>query len=308
MANRQRAMGHAGYAQVVTDGRWNGKTVLLESVLDKPLHWKRPRVVFVNSMGDLFHESTPNGWLCHVFDVISACPQHTFILCTKRAKRMCRKMAHPGAPLQINEACGGTIYDSPLRFQWPLPNVIGMVTAENQEQWDARVPWLLKTPFARRWVSIEPMLGPMDLREYLPRGYYWCAACGYEGNDIDECCSSCENPYPHPSTDGITPDPICDCGCDDPESRCPNCGVKIFTRDETIACGWEPQPPARIDGVIVGGENGPGARSMYPDWVRKIRDDCAAAGVKFHFKGSGGWSKTRLLDGRTHDAMPEVKS
>jgi protein gp37 len=59
--------------------------------------------------------------------------------------------------------------------------------------------------------------------------------------------------------------------------------------------------------VIVGGENGPGARPMHLDWVRSMRDQCAEAGVKFHFKGWGGWSKTSLLDGRTHDDMPEVK-
>jgi protein gp37 len=227
MARRQVAMGTRGYSEVVTGDEWNGKSVLVESALEKPMHWRKPQTVFVCSMSDLFAESVREEWIDRVFAVMALTPQHTYILCTKRAKRMyeyvTNRMYTEGVDdlWQAIEDLGGNVDISP-----PLPNVIGMVTAENQEMADIRIPWLLRTPFVSRWVSGEPLLGPLDIQEVSTAGIGSAA-----GNKLSDC----------------------------------------------------------LHGVIVGGESGPGARPMDPEWVRSVRDQCAEAGVAFNFKGWGEW-------------------
>jgi protein gp37 len=120
------------------------------SRLDQPLRWKKPRRIFVCSMGDFWHPDVTPMMRVLVFNTIRKCSQHTFILLTKRAKEMFEDVTD-----------NSMVY----RF-FPLPNVIGMVTAENQEMADERIPYLLKTPFSRRGVSIEPMLGPVNLNKH----------------------------------------------------------------------------------------------------------------------------------------------
>jgi len=122
---------------------WNGTTHLVESALEKPLRWKKPRAIFINSMGDLFHEDTPARWIVAVFEIIKQCPQHIFIVLTKRADRMSVIMQK--------------------HFEIALPNVWLGVTAENQEQADKRIPYLIDTPAVCRFVSIEPMIGAVDI-------------------------------------------------------------------------------------------------------------------------------------------------
>ena len=135
------------------DAGWNWKTAFVPAQLEKPLRWKTPRTVFVCSMGDLFHESVSPDWLYEVFDVMSLSPKHTFIVLTKRPKQMRSFVEH-------------SWLDRGNEF---LPNVWMGVTAENQEQADARIPYLLATPAAVRFVSIEPMLGPLRLEPYLEK-------------------------------------------------------------------------------------------------------------------------------------------
>lgn len=126
---------------------WNGKTHLIESALEKPLKWKKPRRIFVCSMGDLFHESVEWNWITKVCRVIEKCPQHTFLFLTKRPERM-----------------KTYFFDVIMNYHHnPFKNLWIGVTAENQEQADNRIPILLQIPAAKRFVSIEPMLGRVDL-------------------------------------------------------------------------------------------------------------------------------------------------
>ncbi len=130
------------------EARWTGVIEVPNHAMKLPLKWKAPRMVFVNSMSDLFHEKVPYNVVDSVFAVMDRCPQHTFQILTKRPERMrdyCRR---------INGA--------------PLENVWLGVSAENQETFDERIPFLMDTPAAVRWVSLEPLLGPIDPNHYLP--------------------------------------------------------------------------------------------------------------------------------------------
>lgn len=125
-------------------GKWNGKTHFVESALDKPFRWKKPRMIFVCSMGDLFHESVSFNFIDEVFSRIYQLPYHTFQILTKRPERM------------------KEYFDGCLKI---MGNVWLGVTAENQEQANKRIPVLLQTPAKVRFVSVEPMLGDVDLNE-----------------------------------------------------------------------------------------------------------------------------------------------
>lgn len=213
---------------------WTGKVALApDHILTAPLRWKKPRRIFVNSMGDLFHESVSDEWIDRVFAVMALGPQHTFQVLTKRSKRMreyCREIraAYIDAQNALSERVFGH-RSSTITF--PLPNVWLGVSAEDQQRADERIPDLLATPAAVRFVSAEPLLKPIDLGGGLPGEY----------------------------DDDLTPG---------------------------------------LDWIIAGGESGPGARPMHPDWARSIRDQCAAAGVAFHFKQWGEWlDADTALDG-----------
>jgi protein gp37 len=147
-----------------------------------PLRWRKPRRIFVCSMGDLFHEEVPREAISNVFTMASACPRHVFQILTKRPNRM-RSMVDR----MMRESGGG--------IRRPPTNVWLGVTVENQQEADVRVPALLEIPAATRFVSVEPMLGPVNLfqvarpnyydespygwRDWLPRKLHW-VICGQE--------------------------------------------------------------------------------------------------------------------------------
>lgn len=248
---------------------WNGEVRLNEQWLDQPLRWNRSRMIFVCAHGDLFHESVPEEWIDRVFAVMALATQHTFQILTKRADRM---------QAYINKRAGGYVLelsrgikavgkraieraDSPDRERpcWPLRNVWLGVSVEDQVRADERIPLLLDTPAAVRWISAEPLLGPLKIRHYLMQGKH-PGACG-------------------------------NCGKGHGFVRCPNYGGISKTRSP-----YEGAPPTctdfrrtdfAISWVVVGGESGPGARPMHPDWARSLRDQCAAAAVPFLFKQWG---------------------
>lgn len=139
--------------------------------LEKPLRWTKPRMIFVNSMSDLFHEDVPGSFVDDVFAVMACAPQHTFQLLTKRPERMRAYMQTEGRPWALFQAArrADPEYREGSRFEygetpwpWPLPNVWLGVSVENQETADERIPLLLETPAAIRWISYEPALGPID--------------------------------------------------------------------------------------------------------------------------------------------------
>jgi protein gp37 len=186
MAARLERMGvahYTGLTQATKAGAvWTGKVALApESVFMKPLGWRSARRVFVNSMGDLFHEAVPDEWIDRVFAVMALAWRHQFLVLTKRSARMrdyvsrgdnehsslIESIADRGARLVED---GDTAFDHLSSMPWPLPNVWLGVSAEDQARADERIPYLLATPAAVRFVSAEPLLAPVDLGAWLRDG------------------------------------------------------------------------------------------------------------------------------------------
>jgi protein gp37 len=202
MAKRLQAMGQANYK--------NGFQVTLhEPLLELPLHWRKPQMIFVNSMSDLFHEEVPEDFIRTIFGVMQKASWHRFQILTKRVERAAA----------ITE-----------KLPWP-DNVWMGVTVENAD-YLGRIEYLRRIPASVRFLSLEPLIGPIP-------------AINLKG----------------------------------------------------------------IDWVIVGGESGPGARPMKPEWVSKIKENCQKASVPFFFKQWGGFNKKRngrTLEGRIYNEMPET--
>lgn len=200
MAFRLQAMGQPNYA--------NGFNLTLhEHMLEHPLNWKKPQVIFVNSMSDLFHTNVPLNFIQKVFHTMRRAHWHQFQILTKRSERL----------LELSS-----------QIDWP-DNVWMGVSVEN-EDYAFRIDHLRQTGAKTKFLSLEPLLGPLKNLELR-----------------------------------------------------------------------------NIDWVIVGGESGPGARPMQPEWVTDIRDQCLKTNVPFFFKQWGGVRKKRngrSLDGKTWNQMP----
>jgi len=204
-ANRFAGAGGAydGLVKLTANGpRWTGATKFVEEHLADPLRWKKPLRIFVDSMSDLFYEGFTNEQIAAVFGIMAAAPQHTFQVLTKRSRRMrewfewaestddIHGVMHVEAGPHIADAIGDDDAeyeeDDPaevaahrlLDAEWPLPNVWLGVSVEDQAAANERIPDLLATPAAIRFLSCEPLLGPVDLSRWLHR----CASC---------VCSSC---------------------------------------------------------------------------------------------------------------------
>ncbi|WP_422444318.1 DUF5131 family protein [Thermoanaerobacterium sp. DL9XJH110] len=206
--------------------------------LEEPLKWKKPKRVFVCSMGDLFHPAVPFTFLDKVFDTMLDANWHTYMILTKRPERMRE---------YIESCCEAMDY---VGGKFPFTNIWLGVTVENQQAANERIPILFQIPTAVRFVSCEPLLGPMDLSEWLKEVRY----CERHGQLCDE---------------GVT-----------------------WDNNGQLLCKYCKRPVERfslLNLVIVGGETGPGARPMHPDWARSLRDQCQAAGVTFFFKQWGEW-------------------
>lgn len=257
--------------------RWTGDVRLVPDQLSWPLRKRKPLRIFVNSMSDLFHESLTNEQIAAVFGVMAACPQHTFQVLTKRAKRMREWFewldkaitghwhARWGVLFEHLEPLLGevatqaawmrAIADEPVPqslgdagcHPWPLPNVWLGVSVENQAAGDERIPELLATPAAVRFLSCEPLIGEVDLD--LPR---------------------CENPH-HDDENGWYWDD---------ESAMPFCSECDVER----SYGHWLHLDGGIDWVIAGCESGPGARPCSVEWLRSLRDQCTEAGVAYFLK------------------------
>lgn len=205
MAKRLKAMGQANYrndGDPLTSGP-GFKLTMHEHMLDQPLRWRKPRRIFVNSMSDLFHPDVPDDFIARVFAVMADCQQHTFQVLTKRPQRMAlllsctefRALFQRWYDIHDCDNAVHTMWES-VEWAWPLPNV-WLGTSIELDKYAFRADHLRNTPAAVRFISAEPLLGPL------------------------------------PSLD-LT----------------------------------------GIDWLIVGGESGPDARPMHPDWVRDLRDRC----------------------------------
>lgn len=224
------------------ESKFTGEVRFNEDWLDQPLRWKKPRKIFVCAHGDLFHETVPDEWIDRVFAVMALAPQHTFQVLTKRTERALAYLDRPDVSVLIGlDALGMVMDDHAMNSKsnlgsgvtlkasdinpggltiWPLPNVWLGTSISDQASADQRIPHLLAAPAAVRFISAEPLLGPVDLKATR---------------------------YGHMTA------------------------------------------ISRLDWVIVGGESGPHARPMHPDWAISLRDQCAAAGVPFLMKQWGEW-------------------
>lgn len=166
--------------------QWSGRVVLAPAhILEAPLHRRTPSTYFVNSMSDLFHEELSNEAIAAVFGVMAACPQHTFQVLTKRAERMREWFTwiqhfDQDATTQCLVFAGATWGRDAFpgaAWRWPLPNVWLGVSVEDQRRAEERIPHLVSTPAALRFLSCEPLLGPVDLRRVFdgpPKGGQLC--------------------------------------------------------------------------------------------------------------------------------------
>lgn len=158
---------HGFVTKVNGHAAWTGKVELIESKLLEPLSWKKPARIFVNSMSDLFHEALPDEAIDRVFAVMALCPQHTFQILTKRPARMLEYFSDMG---RVGEQVAGFTWDYKLCHtegiltlpKFPLPNVHLGVSVEDQKTADERIPLLLQTPAAKRFISYEPALSRVD--------------------------------------------------------------------------------------------------------------------------------------------------
>jgi protein gp37 len=145
LARRKRIV-EDGTGESATVARWTGEVRFIEEALDLPLRWKSPKRIFVNSMSDLFHEKVEDGWIDAIFSVMEHTPRHTYQVLTKRPERMMESM-------QTMQRRGYPV----------LPNVWLGVSIENQAAMDQRISDLQATPAAVQFLSIEPLLGPVEI-------------------------------------------------------------------------------------------------------------------------------------------------
>lgn len=146
------------------EARWTGELAFVEGHLLDPVRWQKPRMIFVNSMSDLFHEKVPDEWLDRIFAVMAATPRHIFQVLTKRPERMASYLSASTTPGRIWPLVTGLTGNGDL--PWPLPNVWMGVSVENQQTADERIHCLFGMPAAVRWVSYEPALDIVDWSDW----------------------------------------------------------------------------------------------------------------------------------------------
>ena len=257
--------------------------------LDMPLRWKKPRRVFVNSMSDLFHEAVPDNYIAKVFAVMAAAPQHTFQVLTKRHGRM-RSLLHNETFRELVFLATNLPHGDVLGDNWPIRNVWLGVSVENQKWADIRIPALLDTPASVRFLSCEPLLGPVRLRtEWLwgsvmpsrrEQRIGWVIVGGESGRDARPM---------HPDWARSLRD------------QCTAAGVAFHFKQWGE---WAP-PGHELDDAEADRLN---AICVQPDgeivpWLTEPADSPAATLIRPGKRAAG-----RELDGRTWDEYPEVAS
>ncbi len=222
-----------------------------QEMLTQPLRWKKPRMIFVCSMTDLFADFVPDDWIDKVFAVMALAPQHTFQVLTKRAARMrdyCltlgRHHERDRVSLAMKQIFAEHGFAAKRAFYtlgdigWHFKNIWLGVSTERQQEADERIPLLLQTPGAVRFISAEPLLGPIDLTA--------SPAVGRTG------------------------------------------WLRPLTGDHQLQPVHADHRGAKLDWVIVGGESGHGYRPMAAEWAYGLRDQCIAANVPVFVKQMAG--------------------
>jgi len=253
------------------DGHWTGEVECCDWILDQPLHWRKPKRIFVCSMSDLFHKKVPFGFINKVINRIYDCPQHTFLILTKRANRMLE---------YYNQVLKGYLQRENIQFN---------LSISTQAEADKNIPILLQIPAAIRGLSIEPMLGPIDL---IGKDKSRMGKTGYLPNYFTPFfCNDCGRHLSRPPTQ-VT-------------ELCRYCGSMSAKERKSIS--W----------VVVGGESGPGARYCNIENIRSVVRQCKVAGVPVFVKQIHLWklNETDRLFETKNDALfyscrilhPEIK-
>lgn len=247
VAHRAMQPAHVGLTQKTERGiDWTGEVRKLPDRLETPLHWRRPRRVFVDSMSDLFHPSISLEFIADVWDVMARCPQHTFQILTKRPQR---------APIAVPWRLDG---------RNPLPNVwIGTSIESDAYAW--RADHIRMTPATVRFLSLEPLLGPLPSLDLT--GIDWVIVGGESGPGARPM---------HPSW------------ARDIRNRCVAAGVPFFYKQHGE---WGPIEPSEFD-------RSRGDRIL--NWTGQD-DEHGGGFVRRMGKAAAG----RELDGRTWDEMPD---
>jgi protein gp37 len=259
------------------NGCWTGVVRPVPTALNKPLKWRKPQRVFVNSMSDLFHESVEESWILRVFEIMLAQDQHTYIVLTKRPERMREILSYsPIWRRMVAQGLAGHIW-------------LG-ISAEDQAAYDARWPYLQDTPAAVRIISAEPLLGPIQFR---------CVACrgsGFDQLNHSKClaCSGDTPSQPNWVIAGGESGPLArPCHPDwfrNLRDQCVLAGIPFFFKQwgEWRGFSW------RADGNQP---KIPGARA-YVHWP-------VDGGYRISSARLGKTKAGRHLDGRTHDEYPQ---
>jgi protein gp37 len=251
-------------SNTISGPRWSGRVELIESQLEIPLHWKKPRRIFVNSVSDTFHEALPDEAIDRIFAVMALCRQHTFMVLTKRAKRMREYLSDLSYRTEVVgiEAEHRSGWDRYMRGsdettgsgddmlpRWPLPlsNVWLGVSVEDQATGDARIPLLLQTSAAVRFISAEPLLSAIDFSRYM-------------SDNLQDSAWGSETEAG--GRDG---------GLLQPQKQ---------SRQRTESAG-------SISLILLGGESGPGARRCRVEWIRSVVEQCREAGCACFVKQLG---------------------
>jgi protein gp37 len=292
-------------------GRWTGKLALIEDQLTLPLRWKKPRRIFVNSMSDLFHESLPDEAIDRVFAVMALSPQHTFQVLTKRAARMrdyCSQLGRHHSIDRVSLAMKRYHPNSPGAFYtlengcWHFANVWLGVSAERQEEADERIPHLMNTPAAVRFISAEPLLGPIDLIGTLAR---------YQDSPQKRGCSV---PLGRQLLDwiivggesGSKARPMHPQWAQDIRDQCAEAGVPFFFKQWGE---WTPHKP--VAGGDLGGDVRAGrVRIVHPTGQSDVEVSIATGGHSTipgsrYMARIGKKAAGRSLDGREHSEFPK---
>lgn len=256
--------GHRGDYRFVVD----------EKKLLEPLRRRKPTRIFVESMSDAFGAWWTNEQIDQLYAVMALTPQHTYVNLSKRPERRrdyLNEETKERVQLRAIEIATDTAAHS-VSMKWPLPNVIEGTSVSCQPEADEFVPVLLATKAARFVLSVEPMLGPLVLHPT----WLTCQFCRGRGYHL-----------PTFSANHFVP--------------CEDCVRWARAAGLTILPGQQATPGPRLNGVFCGGESGPQARPMHPQWPRDLRDQCAATGTPVHFKQWGEWvemSERGSLPGR----------
>lgn len=253
---------------------WSGKIQLVPDELARPLHWRKPRLVFPCSGADLFHHRVPFEYIAAVFGVMLATPQHTYQTLTKRPEREVEfhewleeqsvrlfpdmRVDHAKAEVCLTAARARVPGEHGLPERtyagvgvWPPTNVLAGTSAETQKDLDTRMASLRQVDAAVRFLSLEPLLGKIDLTEYIHPVPFVRALAHHERTNH-------------------------------------MCGGAGETADCTECCiEWEPSKPD-VGWIIVGGESGRKHRPCEVAWIDQIVQQCRMAGVPVFVKQDSG--------------------